>query len=335
MQALLLCAGLGTRLEPLTRYFPKCLTPIQGRPLLGIWLETLVNAGFTKILINLHYLPELVREFVQQTHYAKYIEWLDEPELLGTAGTLIGCRSKLSDAPLLLVHADNLSQFSLESMWQSHLNAKSSVEMTMMTFTTDDPSGCGIVEQDSTGAIIAFHEKVKNPPSNFANGAVYILSRNLIDRLDSSITDFTTEVVEPNLGNIQLWHNSHCHRDIGTVSSLLQAPADLITPLTSPVTDFWRQFWSRNRWQRLYGLAQQMANDLGVMFTAPSNLPQHGWAGVLIIEQFSQEQWSVCLPRLDRTKSIVLIGEACPQALALAFKNDFQRYVLFVASNAV
>ncbi len=56
MRALLLAAGLGTRLRPITDKIPKCLVPIQGKPLLEIWLDKLYEAGVQEFLVNTHYL---------------------------------------------------------------------------------------------------------------------------------------------------------------------------------------------------------------------------------------------------------------------------------------
>ena len=64
VRALLLAAGLGTRLHPLTEQWPKCLMPIGNRPLLEYWLETLWRSGIREVLVNLHYLPTVVEEFL-------------------------------------------------------------------------------------------------------------------------------------------------------------------------------------------------------------------------------------------------------------------------------
>ena len=70
MRALLLAAGLGTRLRPITDTTPKCLVPIHGKPLLEYWLDLLLSAGIDRILINTHYLAEAVRDYVAATRCA-------------------------------------------------------------------------------------------------------------------------------------------------------------------------------------------------------------------------------------------------------------------------
>jgi mannose-1-phosphate guanylyltransferase len=95
----------------------------------------------------------------------------------------------------------------------------------MMTFTTQTPSTCGIVELDNDNIVIGFHEKVKDPPGNLANGAVYLLEPEVLkwicDRPE--ITDFSTQVLPQFIGRIATWHNQGVHIDIGSIHALRQA----------------------------------------------------------------------------------------------------------------
>ena len=88
VRALLLAAGLGTRLRPLTDHWPKCLMPIGERPLLEYWLETLWQSGVREVLVNLHYLSTVVEEFLDRPRFQGWVHSVRETELLGTAGTL-------------------------------------------------------------------------------------------------------------------------------------------------------------------------------------------------------------------------------------------------------
>ena len=89
MNALLLAAGFGTRLRPLTDHTPKCLVEINGRPLLDYWLQDLHAADVTEFVINTHHLEETVRTYVTQHALAPAITLVHEESLLGTAGTLL------------------------------------------------------------------------------------------------------------------------------------------------------------------------------------------------------------------------------------------------------
>ena len=69
MKALLLSAGVGSRLRPVTDYIPKCLVPINGKVLLEYWLENLTNAGISEFIINTHYMYEAVEEYISTSQY--------------------------------------------------------------------------------------------------------------------------------------------------------------------------------------------------------------------------------------------------------------------------
>lgn len=229
VRALLLCAGRGTRLLPLTEVFPKCLMPIGGRPLLAYWLSMLCAAGIQKILVNLHHHAELVQDFVDGSPYSKRVSTVYEPALLGTAGTLLANRDFFGQTAILLAHADNLTVFNVDGMLRAHRARPVGCEITMMTFVAQDPSSCGIVETMPNGVVTAFHEKVSNPPSNVANGAVYVLEPTVFDflrGLEKDTIDFSTEVIPAYLGKIFTFHNSTYHRDIGTLTSLVMAQFD-------------------------------------------------------------------------------------------------------------
>jgi mannose-1-phosphate guanylyltransferase len=226
VRALLLAAGLGTRLRPITNTVPKCLVPIHGKPLLGYWLDMLIPNGIDRILINTHYLPGAVSAFVSTSRWHGAIDIVHEDELLGTGGTIIKNRAFFEDKSFLVAHADNLTRFDVNAFIVRHRERLAGVEITMMTFTTDAPQSCGIVELDDGGTVIAFHEKVSSPPSNQANAAVYIFEATVIDYMESlgkQFVDVSTEVIPKFLGRIQTFHNTDYHRDIGTPESLAAA----------------------------------------------------------------------------------------------------------------
>jgi mannose-1-phosphate guanylyltransferase len=226
MRALLLAAGLGTRLRPLTDTMPKCLVPIKGRPLLNIWLERLTQSGIGPFLINTHYLAEQVEDFIETSPYRDQVKLVDERELHGTAGTLIANLDFFQDEDGLLIHADNYCLADFTAFQQAHRNRPPECIMTMMTFITDNPSSCGIVELDERGVVIGFHEKIPKPPGNLANGAVYILSTELLKRLATNlhaVKDFSTEVLRGFVGRIYSYETSEMFMDVGTPETYEQA----------------------------------------------------------------------------------------------------------------
>ena len=227
--ALLLAAGLGTRLRPFTDNWPKCLMPIQGRPLLEYWFSILQKVKISNVLVNTHYHADLVMDFL---HRPSLIDWVSstyEINLFGTAGTLRVNKDFFREKTILLVHADNLCccDFS-EFLNFHHYERPKGTVMTMMTFKTPSPTTCGIVEIDKDGIIQAFHEKVLTPPSNLANAAVYLLEPEIIDWIiqHPEVSDFSTEVLPNFVGRIATWKNTNVLRDIGSIDMLKEAQSD-------------------------------------------------------------------------------------------------------------
>ena len=223
MKVILLAAGFGTRLRPLTNNLPKCLASINGVPLLQIWLDTLFNSGLHEVLINTHYLSKKVEDFISSSKYRDKVILSYENVLLGTAGTVFNNIAFIKNEPVMVIHADNLSIFKISDFISAHENRPSHCNMTMMIFKTDDPKSCGIVELDELGVVVGFYEKSMNPPSTLANAAIYILEPAMVQEYQSykpKITDISTEIIPMNLGKIFTYVNSQYHRDIGSLQSL-------------------------------------------------------------------------------------------------------------------
>ncbi|MGZ0080391.1 nucleotidyltransferase family protein [Methylomonas sp. YC3] len=223
MKALLLAAGFGTRLRPITDTIPKCLVPIHGKPLLGYWLDLLLPAVIERALINTHYLPDVVREYVSKSSWREKVDLVHEDRLLGTGGTVLVNRDYFGRESFFVAHADNLTRFDPNAFIQAHANRRQGTLITMMTFDTDVPQSCGIVELDGDGLVVAFHEKKPNPPGRRASAAVYLFEPEVVDFMLSLGTeefDISMHVIPYFLGKIQTFHNADYHRDIGSPESL-------------------------------------------------------------------------------------------------------------------
>ena len=226
MKAILLAAGLGTRLRPLTNTIPKCLVPIHGQPLLGIWLERLTKAGIDSFLINTHYLAEQVEQFVTASPYRDQVTLVHEPTLLGTAGTLMANLDFFQGKDGLLIHADNYCLADFKQFMEAHRQRPPQCLMTVMAFRTPTPSTCGILEADDQGVVVAFHEKVANPPGDLASGAIYLLSPEFLDMAATdlrAVTDFSTEVIPGLIGSMFTYKTAAPFIDVGTLASYQQA----------------------------------------------------------------------------------------------------------------
>lgn len=226
MRALLLAAGLGTRLRPLTDTIPKCLVPIKGQPLLDIWLERLTQAGISPFMINTYYFARQVEAFIEDSPYRDNVTLVNELELQGTAGTLIANLDFFQGEDGLLIHADNYCLADFTAFQQAHRDRPPECLLTMMTFRADCPASCGIVELDERNVVISFHEKLATPPGNLANGAVYILSKELLSLLGSdyhAVKDFSNEVLDRFVGRIFSYETVEVFLDVGTPETYAKA----------------------------------------------------------------------------------------------------------------
>ncbi len=222
MRALLLAAGLGTRLNPITNYIPKCLVPINGKPLLQYWIETLIECGITEILINTHYKYEMVESFIQTSKYKDKITLIYEEKLLNTGGTILKNKYFFNEDNFMVIHADNLCFADFKGFIKTHLKSNINIVMTMMTFKTSTPSSCGIVKIDKNNIVLDFFEKVKNPPSNLANAAVYIFRKEIftyLEEFNKENIDLSIEVIPKLKGKILTYFNNKYLRDIGNIES--------------------------------------------------------------------------------------------------------------------
>ncbi|QWD96915.1 nucleotidyltransferase family protein [Polynucleobacter sp. MG-6-Vaara-E2] len=226
MKAILLAAGYGKRLRPLTEHKPKCLIELNGKPLLDIWINKLINLGVDEILINTHYLAAQVEEFVSKHKFRDKIQLSHEKEIEGTAGTLIKNIDFFGSDDGLLIHADNFCADNLEKFILAHSKRQEICDITMLTFQCEHPKECGIVEVDKRKIITKFYEKVDGFNGNMANGAIYCISKNALLEISekfSSAVDFSNEIVPNFLGRIYCYQSNQFFIDVGTIRNLIKA----------------------------------------------------------------------------------------------------------------
>ena len=227
IKALLLSGGYGTRLRPLTEKIPKCLVEISGKPILEHWLTKLEEIGCDACLINTHYLSEKVHKFIKNRKKSRMlIKEVYEKELYGTAGTLIKNSEYFKDCNILMIHTDNMTNFDLRELILANNKRPTNCLLTMLTFNTDCPQSCGIVIKNDRQVLVNFLEKIADPPSNIANGAVYIFDQEFINTLKIDLPnakDFSLEVIPKYIGRIFTYHTDKLLIDIGTKKNLQKA----------------------------------------------------------------------------------------------------------------
>lgn len=219
MKAFLLAAGIGSRLRPLTDTVPKCMLPIDGIPLIDIWLDAFGRAGVTEVLINLHHLPDIVAEHLESREPFPHVHAVFEPELLGSAGTLLANRTWVeAEESFLVCNADNLTDFDLGLLIDAH--GRGGAVATCTVFRSDEPWRCGIVELDAAATIVSFTEKPARPVTNLANAGIYAFHPSVLDSVSRPPpSDIGYHLLPHLVGRARALTVDGYFRDIGTPES--------------------------------------------------------------------------------------------------------------------
>ena len=219
MKAIILAAGEGKRLRPLTEDIPKCLLPIHHKPLLEYWLDTCEKHKISEVLINGHYLADMLEEFLERVkgRYSFTMNYVYEEELLGTGGTVKQNYGFIKDeAFFLLCHGDNFTSLNITDFIDFHVQKKSRLSIAL--YKTNMPKQCGIIEEmDEDCKILRFVEKPQYPKSDLASSAIFLMSPEVIERFpDERIIDFSKEILPLYQGEMYGYCFQGFNIDIGT-----------------------------------------------------------------------------------------------------------------------
>jgi NDP-sugar pyrophosphorylase family protein len=195
MKALLLAAGEGTRLRPLTLDRPKPMLPLAGCPMLDYLVRHVRRHGIRDVAINLHYKPHvIVDHFGDGRAHDVAITYSHEQRLLGSAGAAKAL-DWFFDGTFLILYGDVLTDIDLGALVARH--REYGAVATLALYEVDDPSRCGIVELDSAGYVTRFSEKPApgTVAGNLANAGVYVLEPSVLRYVPAGRTsDFGQDV---------------------------------------------------------------------------------------------------------------------------------------------
>ncbi len=247
IRALVLAAGLGTRLRPLTEQLPKPLLPVRGVPILGHTLTQLAAFGCEAAAVNLHYLGGPIRERFGDSYAGMPLTWSEEPEILGTLGALHPLKEFLAKADLvLLINGDSLCRWPLRKLVRRHLAAGTRV--TLLLASRPDPAGFGGgVGVDPNGTIQSFRpgDTERGPVvRRYVFAGAHAISPELLARVGSGKSDVVRDLYIPLLESGEpiasvvfagRWH------DLGTPQRFLDATLDWAR--AEGPERLWRRSW--------------------------------------------------------------------------------------------
>jgi aminoglycoside/choline kinase family phosphotransferase/choline kinase len=176
MKALILAAGLGTRLRPHTLTTPKALFTLAGRPLLDIHIRNLTEAGCEAVGVNTHHLADAIKAFVASRRFDIPVHLRHEPAILGTGGAIQNWADFWDHRPFMVINADVYSTIDLKTVYEFHRRRRPAATLVLV----DDPE-FNQVEVESDGRVRAFSS---------AGAAAGALTFTGIQVLDPVVLDF-------------------------------------------------------------------------------------------------------------------------------------------------
>ena len=231
MKALILAAGEGKRLRPLTLDTPKPLLPLNGRPLITYLIDLLREHGVTDIAVNLHHRPEAIRACLGNgADFGVRITYSYEETLLGSAGAA----KKLEgffDESFFVLYGDVLTDIDLSALAACHRSGGAS--LTMALYEADDPTRCGIAAVDAEGRVRRFQEKPSAAAvfSPWANAGVYAVEPSVLRFApEDSFFDFGGDLIPLLLEKgepVGAFLSDSYFLDIGSYKRYEQAERDL------------------------------------------------------------------------------------------------------------
>jgi len=232
MKAMILAAGLGTRLRPLTNTIPKPLLPVGGAPLIVWNLLLLKRHGFRQVVINLHHLGSMIEQALGTgSKFGIRIMYSHEPVILGTGGGIKQAEPHFSGEPVLILNGDTLVELDLEALCDFHRSHNAAA--TLVLREDPDAAGWGLVEVGEKGQILRITGKgladsVPAMPRMFAG--IHILHPRLLRQVPKGVA---SSIIDPYVGAIErgepvLGYDLRGYwSDIGTAERYAQAERDV------------------------------------------------------------------------------------------------------------
>jgi mannose-1-phosphate guanylyltransferase/mannose-1-phosphate guanylyltransferase/phosphomannomutase len=224
---MVLAAGLGTRLRPLTYEITKPMVPVLDRPVMEHIVDLLDRHGFEEVIANLHYFPDSIRE-----HFGDRMEYRYEPELLGTAGGVRACSDFFGDEPFLVISGDALTDVDLTALAERH--RQSGGIATLAVKQVPDTREFGVVLHDREGRITGFQEKPSPDEalSDLGNCGIYVFDPQIFDYFpDRPFVDWANDVFPVLLENdvpFYIHELREYWNDIGSLGELRKGTFDAL-----------------------------------------------------------------------------------------------------------
>lgn len=237
-KAMIMAAGVGSRLDPLTQDVPKPLVPIANRPVMDILFERLLEIGIKDVIANTHYKAEKIVDRYKKNTLGINFNHIHEETLSGTAGGVKKCQFFFDkDEDFLVLSADGLSNADLKSGIEAHKKSGAIVTMGVKKIALEEIPHFGVVVTDKEGFVTEFQEKphIKDAKSDCINTGIYIFNYKIFDYIPpDTFYDFAKNVFPQLLSEeikINTFVVNEYWSDIGTIEQYAQSTRDLFNNL--------------------------------------------------------------------------------------------------------
>jgi len=181
MKAFILCAGLGTRLRPISNQIPKCLVEVKGMSLLERHIRKLKEINVSEIIINLHHKPDAIKEFLNlKKNFGMHITFSEEDTLMGTGGALIEAKEEIGTETFILISGDLYTEYPLES-----LNNKV------------DGAHLVAVKNDNSTGDFSVNEGTVEEGTDFNYGGIALINPTLLADRNKQHKEFWKDIILP------------------------------------------------------------------------------------------------------------------------------------------
>jgi mannose-1-phosphate guanylyltransferase len=233
MRAMIMSAGVGTRLRPVTDLLPKPMVPIVNRPALYHILRLLHRHGLREVVINLHYLPEVIRDYLGDGgQFGMDIRYSLERDLLGTAGGVKKNADFLGQGTFLVMSGDALTDVDLTGLVAQH--RRNGSVATMAVKEVADPSQYGVVVADDDGRVVGFQEKptIEAARSRLCNCGIYVFEPAILSHIPEGQFDDFGKRLFPDLLKQGVPFHAHAVNgywsDVGNLREYMRSNADAL-----------------------------------------------------------------------------------------------------------
>jgi NDP-sugar pyrophosphorylase family protein len=225
MKAMILAAGFGTRLRPLTELKPKALVPVANKPILARNIEYLISHGITEIIVNAHHHSQQIVDYLKgEASYGVYIEVRVEQEILGTGGGIKNTEDFWSEEPFLVINSDILTDIDLAAVYQVHQRTEAFV-----TLVLHDREPFNQVQVDGQWKITEIAKA--NTPGRLAFTGIHVINPEVLSQTPqgkfSNIIECYRQLIRMGKPVRACLVKGHYWRDIGSVASYLEANREL------------------------------------------------------------------------------------------------------------